>query len=122
MFRNILSSNSVEASNGGSDKIDKTHGMHVKSSSGSQKPKEQCPHCNHSFLNSLKSHLRLNKSCGTRQLNDSTPIKKQQATSSANQIKSKAMLLLAKQSKQEKLDNSRLANGSAPAVPSESGL
>ena len=115
MFRNLLGgekTSSSSSSNGGN-----THGMPIKSSNEPRKAKDQCPHCNHSFFSSLKSHLRLNKSCGTKNLSDthSDPRIKKSSSSNASssaqqqQIKSKAMLLMAKQSKLDKLDSVRLA-------------
>ena len=114
MFRNLLGGE--KSSSSSSSSSSNTHGMPIKSSTEPRKAKEQCPHCNHSFFNSLKSHLRLNKSCGTKNLTDtqSDPrIKKPTASSSSSyqqQIKSKAMLLMAKQSKLDKLDSVRLAS------------
>ncbi len=123
MFRNLLgggekssSLSSSSSSSSSSPHGGNTHGMPIKSSNEPRKAKDQCPHCNHSFFSSLKSHLRLNKSCGTKNLSDthSDPrIKKSSSTSSSSQqqqIKSKAMLLMAKQSKLDKLDSVRLAN------------
>ena len=109
MFRNILSSTSPasvdSSSSAAKDGGKSTTTASVKTAT-TQKPKESCPHCNHSFLNSLKSHLRLNRSCGTKQLVDagSEPrIKKPASSSSSN----KAKFFMSKQGKLDKIDTCR---------------
>ena len=128
MFRNLLSSGGGDK-NGASIKSDTTPPTNTTTTTSSSRktPKDQCPHCNHSFFSSLKSHLRLNKSCGTKTLVSEPRINKSKSSSTSsnntqNEIKSKAMLLMmAKQTKLDNMDNARLStNNNEPNTSSPS--
>ena len=128
MFRNLLSSGGGDKT-GASIKSDTTPPTNTTTTTSSSRktPKDQCPHCNHSFFSSLKSHLRLNKSCGTKTLVSEPRINKSKSSSTSsnntqNEIKSKAMLLMmAKQTKLDNMDNARLStNNNEPNTSSPS--
>ena len=130
MFRNLLSSGGGDKTVASikSDTSPPTNTTTTTTSSSRKTPKDQCPHCNHSFFSSLKSHLRLNKSCGTKTLVSEPRINKAKSSSSSssnnsqNETKSKAMLLMmAKQTKLDNIDSARLStsntepNSSSPS-------